>query len=46
MASCTSIIYTSYAVTRCKLVVACGSKVLNPFLFFVFALAERENEER
>jgi hypothetical protein len=33
-------------VARFKLVFACGSKEPTHFVFFVFALAERKNEER
>ena len=38
--------YTSYAVACFTLVFACGSMVLIHFLLFIFALAERENEQR
>ena len=41
-----SSVYTSYAVPHFKLVIACGSKVRAHFLLFVFALCERENEQR
>jgi hypothetical protein len=37
---------TTYAIAAFKLVFVCGSMVLDQFMFFVFALCERENEKR